>query len=69
MAPPSSNASRPGRALAVLVALIVVLLLAILGSDLASPGGWSKNFRVHLGLPPPAAPGPPGLATPGSLFE
>jgi len=50
VAPPSSNASRPGRALAVLVALIVVLLLAILGSDLASPGSWSKNFRVHLGL-------------------
>jgi preprotein translocase subunit SecD len=34
----------------VLAALIVVLLLAILGSDLASPGSWSKNFRVHLGL-------------------
>ena len=50
MAPPSSNASRPGRALAVLAALIVVLALAILGSDLASPGSWSKNFRVHLGL-------------------
>ena len=50
MAPPSSNASRPGRALAVLAALIVVLLLAILGSDMASPGSWSKNFRVHLGL-------------------
>ena len=50
MAPPSSSASRPGRALAVLAALIVVLVLAILGSDLASPGSWSKNFRVHLGL-------------------
>ncbi len=50
MAPPGSNASRPGRALAVLAALIVVLLLAILGSALASPGSWSKNFRVHLGL-------------------
>jgi preprotein translocase subunit SecD len=50
VAPPSSNASRPGRALAVLAALIVVLLLAILGSDMASPGSWSKNFRVHLGL-------------------
>jgi len=34
----------------VLVALVVVLLLAVLGSDLASPGSWSKNFRVHLGL-------------------
>jgi preprotein translocase subunit SecD len=36
--------------LAVLAALIVVLLLAILASDLASPGSWSKAFRVHLGL-------------------
>jgi preprotein translocase subunit SecD len=34
----------------VLAALIVVLVLAILGSNLASPGSWSKNFRVHLGL-------------------
>jgi preprotein translocase subunit SecD len=36
--------------LAVLAALIVVLVLAILASDLASPGSWSKAFRVHLGL-------------------
>ena len=36
--------------LAVLAALIVVLVLAIVGSDLASPGSWSKAFRVHLGL-------------------
>ncbi|HUZ36735.1 MAG TPA: protein translocase subunit SecD [Streptosporangiaceae bacterium] len=50
MAPPSSNASRPGRMLAVLGALIVVLLLAIVGSDVASPGAWSSKFQVHLGL-------------------
>ena len=50
MAPPSSNASRPGRMLAVLGALIVVLLLAIVGSDVASPGKWSSKFQVHLGL-------------------
>ena len=50
MAPPSSNASRPGRALAVLAALIVVLLLAIVGSNIASPGQWGKDFKVHLGL-------------------
>jgi hypothetical protein len=30
----------------------------------ATPAAWE-----HLGLPPPAAPGPPGLAAPGSLFE
>ena len=50
MAPPSSNSSRPGRALAVLAGLIVVLLLAIVGGDLASPGNWSQHFRVRLGL-------------------
>jgi Holliday junction DNA helicase RuvB len=30
----------------------------------ATPAAWE-----HLSLPPPAAPGPPGLAAPGSLFE
>ncbi len=30
----------------------------------ATPAAWE-----HLGLPPPAAAGPPGLAAPGSLFE
>src|SRR5229473_555766 len=30
----------------------------------APPAAWE-----HLGLPPPAASGPPGLAAPGSLFE
>ena len=50
MAPPSGNVSRPGRALAVLAALIVVLLLAIVGSSIASPGQWGKDFKVHLGL-------------------
>ena len=50
MAPPSSNASRPGRMLALLAGIIVVMILAIIGADLASPGKWSSNFRVHLGL-------------------
>ena len=44
MAPPSGNASRPGRYLAALVAIIVALLLAIVGSDIASPGNWSQAF-------------------------
>jgi preprotein translocase subunit SecD len=48
--PPSGNASRPGRYLAALVAIIVVLLLAIVGSDIGSPGKWSQAFNVHLGL-------------------
>ncbi len=36
--------------LAVLGALIVVLFLAAVGGDLASPGNWSQSLRVHLGL-------------------
>lgn len=50
MAPPTSKTSRPGRVLAVLAALTVVLLLAIVGSNLASPGSWARDFKVHLGL-------------------
>jgi preprotein translocase subunit SecD len=34
----------------VLAALIIVLFLAIAGSDIASPGKWGSAFRVHLGL-------------------
>jgi preprotein translocase subunit SecD len=36
--------------LAVLAGVFVVMLLAIVGADLASPAKWSSNFRVHLGL-------------------
>jgi len=36
--------------LALLAGIIVVLILAIVGADLASPGKWSSNFRVRLGL-------------------
>jgi preprotein translocase subunit SecD len=50
LAPPSGNVSRPGRALAVLAALIVVMFLAIVGSNIGSPGQWGKDFKVHLGL-------------------
>ena len=50
MAPASGNVSRPGRALAVLAAVIVVLFLAIVGGNIASPGQWGKDFKVHLGL-------------------
>jgi preprotein translocase subunit SecD len=50
VAPPSGNASRPGRHLAVLVAIIVLLLLAIVGADIASPAKWHQSFKVHLGL-------------------
>jgi preprotein translocase subunit SecD len=50
VAPPSGSASRPGRHLATLAAIIVLLLLAILGSDIGSPAKWHQAFRVHLGL-------------------
>jgi protein-export SecD/SecF family membrane protein len=36
--------------LALLAGLIVVMILAIVGADLASPGKWPGSFRVHLGL-------------------
>jgi preprotein translocase subunit SecD len=36
--------------LAVLGAVIVIMLLAIVGGDLASPAKWSSNFKVRLGL-------------------
>jgi len=50
VAPPSGNASRPGRYLAALAAIILLLLVAILGSNLPSPGKWRQAFQVHLGL-------------------
>lgn len=50
MAPPAKSASHPGRALAVLGGLIVIMLLGILGGNLFSPSHWHKDFKVGLGL-------------------
>ena len=50
MASPSTSGSRPGRLLAALVAIIVLLLLAVVGSNIGSPAKWSKDFHVLLGL-------------------
>jgi preprotein translocase subunit SecD len=50
VAPPSGNASHPGRHLAVLGAIIVLLLLAIVGADIATPAKWHQAFQVKLGL-------------------
>jgi preprotein translocase subunit SecD len=36
--------------LALLAAIIVLLLLAVVGSNIASPGKWSRDFHVLLGL-------------------
>jgi preprotein translocase subunit SecD len=50
VAPPRKSGSRPGRALALLVALIVVMLIGIVGSNIGSPGKWHQDFKVGLGL-------------------
>jgi preprotein translocase subunit SecD len=47
---PSKTVPHPGRALAALVALIVIMLLGALGGNLSSPGHWHKDFKVALGL-------------------
>ena len=50
MAPPSRSGSRPGRALAAIAVLILVMLISITGSETFNPGNWHKQFRVGLGL-------------------
>jgi len=50
VAGPTKTVPHPGRAIAALIALILIMLLAIAGGDLFSPGQWHKDFRVGLGL-------------------
>lgn len=50
MAPPRKSGSKPGRSLAALVALIVVMLIGIVGANAFSPGKWGKDFKIGLGL-------------------
>jgi preprotein translocase subunit SecD len=50
VAAPTKTVPHPGRALAALIALIVIMFLAIAGTDLFSPSQWHKDFRVGLGL-------------------
>jgi len=50
VAPPSKTAPHPGRALAALAALILIMLLGIVGGNLFSPSQWHKDFRIGLGL-------------------
>jgi preprotein translocase subunit SecD len=49
VAPPSRSGSRPGRALAGLAVLILVMFFSITGSQTFNPGNWFP-FRVGLGL-------------------
>jgi preprotein translocase subunit SecD len=50
VAPPKKTVPRPGRALAVLVGLIVVMLIGIVGKNAFSPANWRHDFKVQLGL-------------------
>lgn len=50
MAPRSRSGSRPGRALAGLAALILIMLFSILGGQTFHPGNWQSRFKVGLGL-------------------
>ena len=50
MAAPSRTVPHPGRALVLLLVLIVAMLLGILGPKLFSPGQWDHRFKVGLGL-------------------
>jgi preprotein translocase subunit SecD len=49
LAPPTTT-SRPGRLLAALAALIVVLLIGVLGGTLFQPPHWHSRFRIGKGL-------------------
>ena len=50
MAAPSKTAPHPGRALVLLLVLIVAMLLGILGPKLFAPSDWGHRFKVGLGL-------------------
>lgn len=50
MAAPSRTVPHPGRALALLLVLILAMLLGILGGKLFSPSQWRDQFKVGLGL-------------------
>jgi preprotein translocase subunit SecD len=50
VAPPSRSGSRPGRALAGLAVLILVMFFSITGSQTFNPANWHNQFKVGLGL-------------------
>jgi preprotein translocase subunit SecD len=50
LAPRSRSGSYPGRALAALAVLILIMLISITGKETFSPGNWHKQFKVGLGL-------------------
>ena len=50
MAAPSRTVPHPGRALVLLLVLILAMLLGILGGKLFTPSQWGDQFKVGLGL-------------------
>jgi len=50
VAAPSRSVPHPGRALFLLLVLIVCMLLGILGPKLFAPSQWEHRFKVGLGL-------------------
>jgi preprotein translocase subunit SecD len=50
LAPRSTPTSHPGRYLAALGVLIVVMLVSVLGGNILKPGDWHKSFVVGRGL-------------------
>jgi preprotein translocase subunit SecD len=50
VAAPSRTVPHPGRALVLLLVLIVAMLLGILGAKLFTPSQWDHRFKVGLGL-------------------
>jgi preprotein translocase subunit SecD len=50
VAAPSRTVPHPGRALLLLLVLILAMLLGILGGKMFSPSQWQHQFKVGLGL-------------------
>jgi preprotein translocase subunit SecD len=50
VAPPSRSGSHPGRALAALAVLVLIMLFSITAKQTFSPSDWQSRFKVGLGL-------------------
>jgi preprotein translocase subunit SecD len=50
VAPPSSKTSHPGRLIAALAVLIIIMLAGIIGKNASDPAAWRHDFKVGLGL-------------------
>jgi preprotein translocase subunit SecD len=50
VAPRSRSGSHPGRALAALGVLVLIMFFSITGSQTFNPGNWQHQFKVGLGL-------------------